>query len=92
MTSQNFPFQTGKSHHDSIFTPWNRAKLEKNQFLCLKRSFLAQMYTPLCISMVLKGNKRILCSIFRDFSFQKQLCQPPGESILLKFCQNVSNR
>ena len=32
MTSQIFSFQTGKSHYDSIFTPWNRAKLEKITF------------------------------------------------------------
>ena len=29
---------------------------------------------------------------FLDVSFQKQLQQPPGELILLKFCQNVPNR
>ena len=29
MTSQKFPFQKGTSHRNSIFTPWNRAKLEK---------------------------------------------------------------
>ena len=47
LTSQKFPFQNGtKSHRDSIFTPCNRAKLEKNHFLCLKTSFLAQIYTP----------------------------------------------
>ena len=46
MTSQKFPFQKGTSHRDLIFTPWNRAKLEKNHFLCLKTSFLAQNYTP----------------------------------------------
>ena len=32
MTSQKFPFQNGTSHHDMIFTPWNRAKLEKITF------------------------------------------------------------
>ena len=30
MTSQKFPFQKGTSHRNSIFTVWNRAKLEKN--------------------------------------------------------------
>ena len=29
---------------------------------------------------------------FRDVSFKKQLQQPPGESMLLKSYQNVSNR
>ena len=45
ITSQKFPFQKGTSHRDSIFTPWNRAKLEQNHFLSLKTSFLAQNYT-----------------------------------------------
>ena len=85
-------FQKGTSHRDSIFTPWNRAKLKKNHFLYLKTSFLAQNYTPLCISIVFKQNKNFICSIFREVSFQKQLQQPPGQSIVLKFCQNVSNR
>ena len=92
MTSQKFPFHNGTSHRDSIFTPWNQAKLDKNHFLCLKTSFLAQSYTPLCISIVFKQKQKFIGSIFRDVSFQKQLQQPPGESILLKFCQNVSNR
>ena len=48
-TSQKVPFQKGMR---VIVTPWNRAKLEKNRFLCLKTSFLVQNYTPLCISMV----------------------------------------
>ena len=33
MTSQKFPFQNGTSHCDSIFTPWNGAKLEKITFM-----------------------------------------------------------
>ena len=36
--------------------------------------------------------KEFMCLIFLDVSFQKQLQKLPGESILLKFCQNVSNR
>ena len=32
MTSQKFPFQKGTSHRDSIFTPWNRAKLKRITF------------------------------------------------------------
>ena len=43
MTSQKFPLQKGTSNRDSIFIPWNRAKLEKSHFLCLKTSFLAQI-------------------------------------------------
>ena len=30
MMSQKIPFQKGTSHRDSISTPWNRAKLEKD--------------------------------------------------------------
>ena len=59
LTSQKFPFQKGTSHRYAIFTPWNRGKLEKNHFLCLKTSFLAQSYNPLYISMVFKQNKKI---------------------------------
>ena len=33
MTSQKFSFQKVTTHRDSIFTPWNRAKLEKNHFM-----------------------------------------------------------
>ena len=32
MMSQKFPFHKGTSHRDSIFTPWNQAKLEKITF------------------------------------------------------------
>ena len=32
MTPQKFPFQKRISHRDSIFTPWNRAELEKITF------------------------------------------------------------
>ena len=90
MTSQKFLFQNGTSHRDSIFTPWNRAKHGKNHFLCLKTSFLAQIYTPLCISMALKRNKKFVCSIFRDVSFQKQLQQPPPPPppLVNRFCKN----
>ena len=40
-------------------------------------SFLALIYTSLCIFMVLKQNKNFVCSIFQDVSIQKQLQQPP---------------
>ena len=92
VTSQTFPFQNGTSHRDSIFTPWNRAKLEKNHFFLPKNIFRGTNLYSLCIFMVLKRNKKFVCSIFRDVLFQNQLQQPPGELILLKFCQNVSNR
>ena len=33
------PLQKGRTHRDTIFTPWNQSKLEENQFLCLKHIF-----------------------------------------------------
>ena len=75
MTSHKFSFQNSTNHCNSIFSPWNRAKLEKKYFLCLKTSFLSQIYTALCISTVLEQNKKLICSNFWDISFQKQLQQ-----------------
>ena len=82
MKSQKFPLQNGTSHRDSVFTPWNRAKLEKNHFLCLKTSFLAQIYA----SLHFHGFEAK--QIFRVFNFSRCLISktnaatPPGESIL----------
>ena len=42
--------------------------------------------------MVLKQNKKIDMLNFSRRLISKQMQQTPGESILLKFCQNVSNR
>ena len=53
------------------------------------------LYLPLHFHGFEAKKKNSVCSIIRDVSFQKQLQQtspPPGESILLEFCQNVSNR
>ena len=72
--------------------PGFKRKLDKNHFLCLKTPFLAQIYAPSAFPLFSSKNKNFIGSIFRDVSFQKQLEQPPGELILLKFCQNVSNR
>ena len=60
MTSQKFPFQNGTSHRDSIFTSWIQAKFDKNHFLCLETPFLAQSYTPFCISIVFKQKQKFL--------------------------------
>ena len=49
----------------------------KNYFLSLKTSFLAQNFTILFISLVFKWNKKFVCLIVPDVSFQKQLQQPP---------------
>ena len=68
MMSQKFPFQNGTSHCDSIFTSWIQAKLDKNHFLCLKTPFLAQSYTPLCISIVFKQKQK-----FHRFNFSRRL-------------------
>ena len=85
MTSQKFSFHNWTNHCDSIFSPWNRAKLEENYYLCLKKSFLAQIHTALCISTVLKQYKKLIRSKFWDILFQKQLQQ-----LLLvnRSCQN----
>ena len=66
----------------------------KSHFLCLKTYFLAQNYTPSAFPWFSSETKKIICSIFREVSFQKQLQynKPPGTLILLKFCQNVPNR
>ena len=97
ITSQKCPFQNGTSHRESIFTPRIEQNSKKNRFLSQKTSFLAQIYTPLCISMVLRQNKKFLM-----FNFSRRLISkttaatpppppppPPGKSILLKFCHNV---
>ena len=91
MTSQKFPFQKGMSDRDSIFTPWNRAKLIKS-FLCLKPSFQAQNYTPPAFPWFSSKTKKSYVQFFETSHFRENCINPPGESILLKFCQNVSNR
>ena len=75
MTSQKFSFQKETSHRDSIFTPWNRTKLETNHFLCLKTFFLSQNYTPSAFAWFSSKTKKL--KNFRDVLFQKQLQQPP---------------
>ena len=72
--------------------PGIEEKLEKNHFLCLKTSFLSQNYTPLCISMVFKQDKNSYVQYFETSHFKNNCSNPPGESILLKFSQKLSNR
>ena len=86
--SQKFPFKKEMSHRDSIFTPWNRAKLEKSHFLCLKTPFMAQSYTPLCISIVSSENKK-----FHRFKFLRRLISKPTAATPLvnRFCENSAN-
>ena len=99
ITSQKFPFQKGTSHRDSIFTLWNRGKLEKYHFLTLKTSFLAQNYT--FHGSIQARQKNSYVQLFEMSHFKNNCSKPPpppppppppGESILLRFCQNVSNR
>ena len=93
MKSQKFPFQNGTSHRSSVFYPLESSKTQEKSLFMLENIFPGTKLYLLCISMVLKQNKHFVFSIFRDVSFQKQMQQPPpGESILLKFCQNISNR
>ena len=60
MRSEKFPFQKGTSHRDSIFTSWNRAKLEKQSLFIPENIFSGTKSYPLCISMVFKQNKKII--------------------------------
>ena len=79
MTSQKFPFQKGTSYHNSIFTPWSRAKLEKITFMpgnIFSTCFQAKQ-------------KNSYVQFFETSHFRNNCRNPPGESILLKFCQNV---
>ena len=47
MTLQKFSFQKGMSHRDSIFTPWNRAKLEKESLFMPENIFSStKLYPP----------------------------------------------
>ena len=92
MTSQKFPLKKEMSHRDSIFIPWNRAKLEKDHFLCPKTPFLAQSYTPSAFPLFSSKTKISDVQFFEMSHFKNNCSNPPGQSILLKFCQNVSNR
>ena len=47
MTSQKFLFQKGTSHRDSIFTPWNRAELQKIIFFMPENIFSGTKLYPL---------------------------------------------
>ena len=58
MTSQKFLFQNGNGHCDLMFTPWNRAKLEKKSLFMPENIFSGINLYP-GISMVLKQNKKI---------------------------------
>ena len=59
MTSKRIPIEKGTSHQDSIFTPWNRVKLEKKSLSMPENIFSGTKLYPLCISMVFKQNKKI---------------------------------
>ena len=71
------PQEGHKSSRFDIYLMKQRKIKKKDYFLCLKTSFLAQNYTILFISLVFKWNKKFICLIVRDVSFQKQLQQPP---------------
>ena len=94
--SQKSPFKNGTSHRDSISTPWNRPKLEKNHFLRLKTSFLAQIYPPPPLHVhSFEVNKKIVCSIFETSHFKHNCSNPSDESILLnsgKMCPAAKNK
>ena len=68
MTSHKFPFQNGMSHRDSIFTSWIQAKLDKKSLFMPENIFSGINLYPLCISMVLKQNKKL-----RMLNFSRRL-------------------
>ena len=65
---------------------------KKSLFMPKKYLFWHRAIFPSAFPWFSSKTKKFICSIFRDVSVQKRLQHPPGESILLKFCQNVSNR
>ena len=93
MTSQKFPFQKGMSHRDSILTPWNQAKFEKKSLFMPENIFSAtKLYLPLRFYGFQAKQKNSYVLFFETSHFKNNCSNPPGESVLLKFCQNVSNR
>ena len=93
MTPQLFPFQKGTSHRDSIFTPWNRAKLGKKSLFMPENIFSGtKLYPSLHFHVFQAKQKNLYVEFFKTSHFKNNWRNPPGESILLKFSQNVSNR
>ena len=72
--------------------PGFKQNSRKITFYAWKHLFWHKVIPPSVFPLFSSKNKNFIGSIFRDVSFQKQLQQPPGKSILLKFCQSVSNR
>ena len=69
ITSQTCHSPKGKESSQFDILPLESAKIRKNQILCMKISFLALNYIPLCISPVFKENKKI-----HIFHFSKNNC------------------
>ena len=84
MTSQIFPFQKGTSHGDSIFTPWNRAKLEKSHFLCIFSG------TKLCVTLHFHGfqakQKIHMFNFLRRLISETTAATPRVNRFCWKFC------
>ena len=74
VTKISFPEGNKTSH--SIFTPWNRAKLEKNHFLCLETSFLAQNYTPSPFPWFSSETKNSYVQFFETSHFKNNCSNP----------------
>ena len=96
MTSQKFPFQNGTGHCDSIFTCWIQAKLDKNHFMTENIfpgiKVLPSPPPPQHFHSFEAKQEMSYAQFFKTSHFKNNYCNPLGESILLKFCQNVSNR
>ena len=73
MTSQKFPFQKGTSHCDSIFTPCNRAKLNKSIFM-LQNS--TKLYPFLHFHSFQAKQKNSYVQFFETCRFRNN-CSPP---------------
>ena len=84
MTSQTFPFEKETNHCDSIFTPWNRAKLEKITFYTRKHLFWHKIIPPLHFHCFQAKQK------FQRFNFSRGLISKTTAATPLvnRFCQN----
>ena len=77
MTSQKFPFQMGMSHHDSIFTPWNRAKVKKSLFMPESIFSGAKLYLPLHFHGFEAKQKNSYLQFFEMSHFENSCSNPP---------------
>ena len=92
MTSQKFAFQNGTSHCDLIFTPGIEQNSRKITFMPENIFPGTDLYPPLHSHGSEAKQKNSYVQFYEMSHFKNNCSNPPGESILLKFCQNVSDR